>query len=161
MPHPAEEWKPVVGYENNYLVSSLGRIQNRRTGLILKGTVTTRGYAIVNLVDASRGLRRCSHIYNVVTAAFLGPKPDGLCVNHIDGVKTNNSLENLEYVTFLENNRHAVRTGLVQRRLTPQEVREVRDLEGYFGGIRTGKLYGIPKTSVWAIRRRKAYADVD
>lgn len=36
----------------------------------------------------------------------------------------------------------------------------IRDLEGYFGGPRTGRLYGIEKTLVWSIRRRKAYADV-
>lgn len=156
-----EEWRPVVGYEGIYEVSNFGRIKRARTGYLLNPTVTTRGYAIVNLVDASRGLRKCSHVYNIVSAAFLGPKPLGLCVNHIDGVKTNNVLWNLEYVTYRENSQHAIRTGLIQRDLSPDQVREVRALQGHLGAIRTGKLLGINHRCVSAIWLRKSYADID
>jgi hypothetical protein len=54
-----------------------------------------------------------------------------------------------------QNQQHAIVKDLRTRRLTEQEVREIRDLERYFGGTRTGRLYGIEKTLVWSIRRRK------
>lgn len=60
--------------------------------------------------EGKASVRRVSHL---VTAAFLGEKPQGICVNHIDGDKANDNIENLEYVTHSENTAHAYRTGLI------------------------------------------------
>jgi hypothetical protein len=48
----------------------------------------------------------------MVALAFLGPYPAGRCCNHKNGIKTDNRLENIEYVTAAENSRHAWRNGL-------------------------------------------------
>jgi hypothetical protein len=61
--------------------------------------------------------------------AFVGPRPDGHEVNHIDGDRENNHLANLEYVTHAENITHAYALGLIPRRpmkLTADDVREIR-----------------------------------
>lgn len=112
----AEEWRPVPGYEGVYDVSSLGRVRRlqqyrqRTPDGVLKRYVAPSGYVRVTL---SRNDRTCQFgVHQLVAAAFLGPRPDGLMVNHIDGVKTNNEPSNLEYVTSAENNRHAFRAGL-------------------------------------------------
>lgn len=68
--------------------------------------------------------------------AFIGPRPDGMHVNHISGVKTENTKTNLEYCTRSQNMKHAFRVGLQSNRgerhsrskLTDQAVREIRAL---------------------------------
>lgn len=100
----AEEWRHVVGMPR-YFVSSLGRVR-RLDGEIFGGHIGRRGYRTIKL-----GWTR--QVYSIVAAAFFGPKPPGHHVNHKDGVKTNNRVSNLEYVTPLENARHASKAGLL------------------------------------------------
>lgn len=58
------------------------------------------------------GQRKSFMTYALVAGAFIGRRPEGMVINHIDGVKTNCAPENLEYITQAENERHAVRMGL-------------------------------------------------
>lgn len=107
---PGEEWRPVVGYEALYSVSSYGRIRRDapgpRTypGKILKVQHNGRGYLHVQLSKNNR--QRHIPVHRLVAAAFLGPA-NGLQVNHMDLNKSNNRLDNLEYVTHSENMQHA------------------------------------------------------
>jgi hypothetical protein len=55
---------------------------------------------------------KAKHIHSIVANHFLGERPKGLCVNHIDGNKLNNKPSNLEYVTITENIMHSIKTGL-------------------------------------------------
>lgn len=112
-----EEWRPVVGYEKLYSVSSLGRVRrdaaggrNAKPGRILTLHAGKSHYLILCLNGASK--RRTFYAHALVAAAFLGRRPDGLQVNHKDGNKKNNRPENLEYCTVAENVRHAYRLGL-------------------------------------------------
>lgn len=115
-----EEWRPVVGYEGLYSVSSLGRVRSERDGrgthkgLILKER-PFEGYIRYVLTRNGEQRQRMGHA--LVAEAFLGPCPPGKEVNHIDEVKSNNTPENLEYLTHLENTRHsATRHRMAQRR---------------------------------------------
>lgn len=111
-----EEWRIVPGFPK-YEASSLGRIR-RLTGKRTKkrhkwiyyyyGYRKNTGYFFVGK----------KAVHDLVTAAFIGPKPPGKQVNHKDGVKTNNVPENLEYVTPAENARHAVEHGLYSNKNT-------------------------------------------
>jgi hypothetical protein len=77
------------------------------------GHVTGSGYLQVTRRDPeNRGQYRAAMIHRVIWEAVHGPIPDHLTVNHINGVKTDNRIANLELLTQMENNRHAIRTGL-------------------------------------------------
>jgi hypothetical protein len=79
-------------------------------GKILKNYKAKNGYYVVNLCGVDGHKQR--YVHDLVARAFLGEKPKRHTVNHIDGIKTNNNLQNLEYVTYSENNKHARDNGL-------------------------------------------------
>lgn len=107
-----EMWKNVVGYESRYLVSNTGRVKSlygkwgKRRDYIMKcGVHKSTGYPRVCLMF--KGKEDNQHVHTLVLAAFDKPRPDGLVTNHKDGNKQNNHIDNLEYVTYGENNKHA------------------------------------------------------
>jgi len=98
-----EIWKPITDYP--YEISSLGRVRNKQ-GKILKTYIQNSGYEQIKF----RGVHK--QIHRLVAEAFI---PNPMCktlVNHIDGNKLNNTVDNLEWVTNSENIIHARRTGL-------------------------------------------------
>jgi hypothetical protein len=111
---PGEEWRPVIGYEDRYLVSSLGRVLSlpnpkRRTARLISLHPTEFGYPCVNLWRNNRMKRVCVHI--LVLEAFVGTRPDGHEARHLDGDQTRSELENLAWGTKSENNYDRVRHG--------------------------------------------------
>ena len=100
-----EIWQPVYPLGYPYFVSSHGRVRNRETGKILKPTKQSGGYWYVSLYG--NGKRIGVAVHRLVARSFVLGYADGLTVNHIDGVKSNNIPENLEWVTTAENNRHS------------------------------------------------------
>lgn len=102
-----EIWKDVKDYEELYQVSNLGRVKRVTTGRILKGGKDKYGYLIVNLYKNSVGSIKTIH--RLVAEAFI-PNPENKPqVNHVDENKTNNSLDNLEWMTAKENTNHGTR----------------------------------------------------
>lgn len=71
------------------------------------------GYKKVTLCQGAK--KQSFLVHRLVALCFLGPVPDGMEVNHIDGNKANNAADNLEYVTPSENRLHAIRLGLVDQ----------------------------------------------
>lgn len=114
-----EEWRPVVGYEGYYSVSSLGNVRRDKPykatvdGKILRPSAAN-GYLFVSLSKASSS--KCQRIHTLVCAAFIGERPEGKVINHKNGIKTDNRIENLEYCTLSENMRHAHSIGLLHQK---------------------------------------------
>lgn len=101
-----EEWRPVVGYEGRYEVSSLGRV--RRVKIIVPSK-KKHGYLQVSLSDES-GVRKSFRLHRLVAEAFL-PNPEGKPqVNHKDENTENNRADNLEWATAEENTNYGSRT---------------------------------------------------
>lgn len=109
-----EVWKDVVGYEGYYKVSNLGNvkriIKNGVAAERLLSPSTYSGYPRVCLcVD---GRQNNYLVHRLVAIAFLGKPESNKEVNHINGIKGDSRLENLEWVTSRENHIHAVKMGL-------------------------------------------------
>lgn len=90
-----EYWKPVIGYEGFYEVSSLGRVRNRK-GKVLKSDLRLKtGYRYVVLCVDKKKFH--ANIHRLVAKAFI-PNPDGLpIINHINEDRADNRVENLEW----------------------------------------------------------------
>jgi hypothetical protein len=124
MENQIEIWKPVVGWEDMYLVSNFGKIRSldRRVGgptvygRVIKGKLrkplNVKGYLSINLIDKKSGKSTRNGVHVFVAHAFIPNPQNKKCVNHIDGNKQNNNVKNLEWCTHQENNIHAFRTGL-------------------------------------------------
>lgn len=100
-----EEWRSIPGYERTYLVSSLGRVKSvprpKTRGGLLKIKVGKRGYPAVALVQDGR--QATHEVHRLVALAFLGPRPDGAEVRHLDGNPLNSCAVNLAHGTKSEN----------------------------------------------------------
>lgn len=111
-------WKEIKGYEGIYEVSDTGLIRNLRKdpksrtypGKILKPGKTTKGYLFVNLSVNGKVKNRMVH--RLVAETFISNLKRLREINHIDGNKNNNHVENLQWCTRKENLKHAVDTGL-------------------------------------------------
>ncbi len=115
-----EIWKSINGFENLYKISSTGKIKSLGNGKstngkykgerILKTGISTRGYEKVKLFK--NGERYYFMVHRLVASHFLVEKHGKNEVNHKDGVKTNNDVSNLEWLSASENQLHAFATGL-------------------------------------------------
>lgn len=124
-----EIWKPIKGYEGLYEVSNLGRVKSLdrfvnasiknqkqvlKQGKILKPYKDIRGYLKVSLSKENK--RTIKFVHRLVSEAFI-PNINNLSqVNHIDGNKVNNHIENLEWCSCKENINHAWAIGLINRK---------------------------------------------
>jgi hypothetical protein len=118
-----EVWKPVVGF-GYYSVSNFGRVMSEkrmvkhrggmiaRGGRVLKPGKHTCGYRTVGLYTNGRSVIT-RYIHRLVLDAFIGAQPE-MDVNHKNGIKEDNRLENLEWVTRKENIRHSIKMGLTK-----------------------------------------------
>ena len=100
-----EEWKDVDGYCGLYQVSSNGRV--KRGDRILKNQTCTNRYLAVSL--SKNGKVKQFRIHRLVALAFIGKENNKEQVNHKDGNRKNNCVDNLEWVTCSENHSHAVK----------------------------------------------------
>ena len=173
----AEEWRNVPGWEGWYSVSNLGRVRSEprkiirsdgvvqvRNGKLLAKRVSTKGYVVAALTRDAAASYRPAH--QLVIEAFVGPIPNGMQVNHKNGLKDDNRLCNLEVVTPGENVAHAYRTGLLHHRrvwgegarnckLTAEQVAEMREryASGNASRNELASVYGIGKNVAGVLLR--------
>ena len=98
-------------HKSGYLISNLGRIKGVRVEYITP-TLGKNGYLITSL--PIKGKRGWYSVHRAVYETFLGEIPKGKVINHIDGNKQNNSIDNLECITNAENTQHAYDAGLAK-----------------------------------------------
>ena len=151
----------MVGYESLYLVSSCGDIYSLKTASIRKNTMYSGGYYKIDLAKA-----KTVPIHRIVAMTYI-PNPHNLpYVNHIDGDKTNNCVDNLEWCSAQQNAQHAIDTGLnkVCRKLTDEDVKFIRD--NYIKGDKIWGLnplsrkYGVSRATIRSVLLRLTHKNI-
>jgi len=160
-----ELWKPVVGYEQYYEVSNLGKVRRIGSQHILRPRMSN-GYCLVDL--RTKPTRKYCRVHRLVAIAFIGEPPtDKHEVCHIDGDKENNIVDNLRWGTRADNERDKIlhdRTNRGQRngqaKLTPEQVAEIRLLlsKGDMLQRQIGDLFGITRQTVSDIKGGRSWA---
>lgn len=130
-------WKEIKPFDGLYAVSNTGLIKNNKTGKVLKQTINKTGYYCVAVKPCGRqGKGKCFRVHREVALAFLDKLDGKEFINHKDGNKLNNHIENLEWCTRQENIDHAYSNGLMHpakgekiasSRLTEQLVKIIRN----------------------------------
>ena len=155
-----EVWRYIPGFPD-YQASDCGRIRSHKSGTwqLLRPTPhPNTGYLVVSLRRSGKYFARSVH--RLVAASFLG-RANGQDVNHINGDKHDNCLENLEYLSRGDNHRHAYRTGLrrpVGRKLADDEVRSIAALQGSLTQGAIAQRFGVSRATVSLIHNRKRHA---
>ena len=177
-----EIWKDIQGYEGLYQVSNYGRVKSLERKVkskggfrkvserILKPMVTSYGYRAVSFYNPNNKKYK---IHRLVVQAFLNNPNNYEQVNHIDGDKTNNHVDNLEWCSHEMNMQHAHKTGLKNMKhltghnhpnskLTDKDVKEIR--EKYIPKIYTLKKlaeeYGVDYSVIHKIIKRKNWKHI-
>jgi predicted XRE-type DNA-binding protein len=176
---PIEEWRDVVGYEGYYMVSNIGNVKsidrlitfvrnNKEQTSLKQGKPLNpvpdpkNGYPTVCL--AKEHNNRATFVHVIVAKAFVPNPYNKPFVNHIDGVKANNRVENLEWVTAKENTEHAFRIGLIKSgeeanhaKITDVQVDEIRQLlkQNEYSQEQIGAMYGVHQGTISRIKLNK------
>lgn len=164
---PVPEWEWLYEVSDTGLVRSISRVDRCGTfkkGRILKAYVAPNGYELVGL-HYDRLVKTYS-VHRLVARAFLGES--NLQVNHKDGDKRNNRLDNLEYVTPQQNIKHSVDAGLRKSRrgelgagakLNRSQVDEIRHLvtQTVIKRSDIAALYGVSPRTIYDISRNKSW----
>ena len=142
-----EIWKDIPGYEGYYEVSSMGNVRGKDRIVWHKSSQRCKGYYYVikakpikyeytktgyKQVVLCKECKTTMHrIHMLVAMAFLGYKKySGLVINHLNGQKTDNRVDNLEITTVLGNTRHAINTGLIKTKFNSVKSK-VSEEDGY------------------------------
>ncbi|AKO60977.1 HNH endonuclease [Pseudoalteromonas phage H101] len=148
-----EQWKDVVGFEGFYEVSSFGRVRGKdrvvidkrgrklriKSKVIAQELHKTKSYRVRLTVV---GVKYSKSVHRLVAEAFI-PNPENKPeVNHIDGIRLNNNLYNLEWCTREENMIHAVDTGLINNPFGKEARHSKFVTYIYKDGLLVGKSYG-------------------
>ena len=166
-----EVFKPVKGFESLYEVSDYGRVKSlgrnaisgkgnyARKGKLLKLDLTRNGYLLVTLYN--RGKSKRLSVHRIVINTFTINSNKSLQVNHINGIKTDNYIENLEWCTSSENRIHGIKTGLVKpvNKSVLQFGKDGTFIAEYHSAVYANKMTGISNTTISsACNEKRKYA---
>lgn len=147
-----EEWRPLLrkGFER-YSVSTKGNVIGPK-GFQLKRHVNRMGYFMVTIHNEKI---RVASVHRLIGLTFLAPVPGKNMINHKNGIKTDNRVENLEWVNASENQFHALRLGLVSRngnaKLTEDQVIEIKSMKGKISAPKLGEKYNVSSTTIYKV----------
>lgn len=165
---PSEDWRPVVGYEGRYEVSSLGRVRSLfgEQPRLLAPDLFKDGYLRIAL---NRDGKRTSFLLHRVVALAFHPGGRNVLHNevaHLDGIRTNAAAANLKWVSRVENHSHKRLHGTHQagdnagnRTLTSQQVAAIRLSKGVSTASQLGQQHGVSRHTIYDIWQGKKWVN--
>lgn len=151
----------IPGFEGIYSISTDGRILNIKKNKFIAYSKTGDGYCVSTLWKD--GTRKRLRIHRLIAELFI-PNPNLYeTVNHINGIKTDNSVENLEWCSVSDNLKHAHKTGLISQKgensssvkLNWGQVHEIRS--SMLSSSEVAKKYGVSDITIRKIRQFKTW----
>lgn len=176
-----EIWKDIKDYEGYYMVSNLGRVKSLdRVATTKRGVVKNTKGKILNLTLKNNGYlsvmfslkdkRKRFHVHRLVAYAFIENIHSKPFVNHINGIKTDNSVINLEWCTHKENAQHALKHNLTKKgeestssKLTENQVIAIRRLyrlNPKFNKLKLSKKLGVQDTTIHKIIKNQRWKHI-
>ncbi|WP_295677299.1 NUMOD4 domain-containing protein [uncultured Empedobacter sp.] len=174
-----ETWKDIKGYEGLYQVSDSGNVRSLdrrysngkgecfRKGKVLQKMHVSSGYHAVGLY-LNKVLRQ-HLVHRLVSVAFIKNTNNNACVNHIDGIKTNNTVENLEWCSHSENTIHAFKIKLIlptsgiingMSKLTEKDVLEIRAIGENLTQKEVCEIYNVSRNTIYNIINRRSWTHI-
>lgn len=174
-----EIWLDIKGYEGQYQVSNMGRIlsKERTVEVLLRGRKTTNkvfeklkvfysamgGYYGVLL--SQNGKNKSYRVHRLIAKEFIENPENKPYINHINGIKTDNRVENLEWCTASENLQHAYNIGLMNRpiencnfsKLSLQQITEIRNTYKRNTALQLSKQFNVTRTTIYNIVHFKTW----
>lgn len=168
-----EIWKDIPEWEGLYQASDLGRVRSYdkkcparfgkpvlRRGRILKPVAKGERYLAVTLSNGSN--RKQFFVHDLILKTFVGDKPKGYQVCHVNDQKTDNRLTNIRYGTAKDNSDDAIRNGVKPRgeshgiaKLTNKDVLEIRNCPTSNKDL--ALKFGVTESHIWGIRNRRTW----
>jgi hypothetical protein len=165
-----EIWLDIKMFNNEYQISNLGRVKSNDRKYLMKGKYPSIKKGKLLTIDKSTNYDRVQIIFDgqrnkylvhrLVAIAFI-PNDDKTKtqVNHLDGNKRNNNLDNLEWVTHGENMKHSYKElnrTLPNRKLTTEQIKEIRQIVGKTN-TQIGLDYNVSNSTISEIKNNKRY----
>lgn len=159
MKYPTREfkeiWKPILGYNGTYEASNKGRVKSfkYKSPRILKQTINNNGYYACSLCQSGKVKRMMVH--RIICESFIENAENKETVNHKDGDKLNNNINNLEWATRKENIHHAIKLGLFSTNKFEVDKAEIETLylQKNLTKRQIGAIYNVSRTTIRRILR--------
>jgi hypothetical protein len=133
-----EIFKDIIGYEGIYQISNLGNVKRlykkKPNGIILKPLDNGAGYCQVGLSKNNKSKKH--YIHRLLAQYFIHNPNNFPCINHINGLKNDNRIDNLEWCTYSDNNHHAIKTRLRVHKKGDDNTQSKKIIN-----IQTGEIY--------------------
>lgn len=177
--HDMEIWKDIIGFEYQYQISDFGRLRSKPRivirsngakqtvkGKVLKTFIGSTGYEF-GVFQIGKKTKNFA-IHRLVAIHFIPNPYKKYAVNHLNGLKTDNRLENLEWVTKSENEIHARKTGLKCTKgekaskaiLTESQVMIIRAELSVFTQRQLAQKYGVSRSCIASIAKGRTWTHI-
>lgn len=165
-----EQWADIAGYEGLYQVSTFGRVKSFirwAQGKILSPSLSSDGYLIIVL--QKNCIRKHVSVQRLVAMSFVSNPDNKSDVNHCDGHKLNNYVDNLEWVSRRENINHAWQNGLNKAlqgqehycaKLTNEQVLYIRDNPDALSTYKLAEMFKVSRRTITDVQCGRKYKNV-
>jgi hypothetical protein len=174
-----EIWKDIEGYENKYQISNIGNVKSLARNAMWDTGSFSMPERLMKLQKHNRGYRfvmltkdkttKLFLIHRLVAKAFISNPNNLKTVNHIDFDKTNNKVENLEWMSHLDNIKHFVKLGTKQKQIgsngpmakfTDSDIIKIREMVKTIKQADIARIYNIGTDVISRIIKRQTYYNI-